>query len=54
MNLDKKARWQHYMSAVLMILGVWYVIGIVSGTRYGASPLADTTVDVTTAFIVGG
>jgi hypothetical protein len=54
-NLEAKAGPVHYVTMGLVILGLWYLLRVIEG-KSGAvsSPLADTTVDVTSLVIFGG
>ena len=54
MNLDAKAGWEHYALAALVILGIWYVIHVIGGAGEGGSPLAQTSVDVTSMVVLSG
>jgi hypothetical protein len=51
--LDEKAKLWHYLSVILIVLGMWYLIGVVSHGN-SDTPLANTTVDVTSLVVFGG
>lgn len=52
--LDKKATWVHYASTFFIILGIWYVYSTYTHGGNYQSPLADTSVDITSMVILGG
>jgi hypothetical protein len=53
--LEKKAGPLHYVSAALVVLGIWYVYGILTHHSGGSgNPIADTTVDVTSMVVFAG
>jgi hypothetical protein len=51
--MNDKAKLWHYASAALVVLGVWYLIGKFSGGN-AASPLASTSVDITSMVVMSG
>ena len=51
--MNDKAKLWHYMTAGLVVLGIWYIIGKYTGGSV-SGPIASTSVDVTSMVVLGG
>ena len=51
-TLDKKATWVHYLTVLLVVLGIWYVYSVVVHGKY-QGPLVSSGVDLTAMAVVG-